>query len=89
VGSDPKPSELRLVEVEWIDSMEIPSWRSPHEMRDAAADELDMLCHSVGWLIEETDAYVLLVSNIQASGEGVSSGMAIPRFAVVKLRDLR
>ena len=84
--------QVQRVEVEWVDSQGRSGWRDHKEvLREARQDS--MLCHTVGYVLEETPAYVLLCASHTAHSatEDVSVGdsIQIPREAIRALHRLR
>lgn len=80
----------RLVLVEWLDSDGNGGWRSIDDAtREAAGDPLT--CESAGWILEETDRYLLLAA-ARSTGrrvELVADTTQIPRVAIVAVRELK
>lgn len=78
----------RLVLVEWVDSQGGGGWK---DLRDALrdADENTLACESVGWLLKETEDWVLLAGTVTTSSDRqVCDPMQIPRCAVARIRSL-
>lgn len=50
---------MKLIYVEWVDSGTSGGWQPLHDAVRAAADD-PMVCESVGWLLAESDRYLLL-----------------------------
>jgi hypothetical protein len=81
-------TQLRRVEVEWLDSMSEGRWVDMETAVRTATREA--MCHrSVGYLIHETDDLVLLAGSRSEGGENVADTMQIPRVAVLAVHDLK
>jgi len=79
--------KLRRVEVDWRDSASMDGWsaRATYEQEGVPA-----LCRSIGYLLNSTEAHVLLVQNLGIGlGEHVSASISIPRSCIVKMRTLQ
>lgn len=79
------------VEVEWIDSESQGSW---HPLAQALAEaEPDPLHRTCGFLLAETERYVLVALNYRDESDEsrpmVSDTMRIPRSTVLALHRLR
>jgi hypothetical protein len=83
-------SDPRLVVVEWIDSNGGGGWDSIDAYTKAAENQ-ELRCESAGWLIADTDRY-LLVAGTRTVGRGdseqVNDPIQIPRVAVTRIRSL-
>ena len=77
----------RLVYVEWIDSSELYGWTSPTRMLDE-----NLMCFSVGWLVEESDDRIVLgssISYVAAPDIKTTGTLGIPKVCVVKMHTLK
>jgi hypothetical protein len=77
----------RLVYVEWVDSFTPTStaWRDRH---DTAADaDATFVCKSVGWVVGESDANLVLVAHV--AQQEVCGQMTIPKCAIRKRKVIR
>lgn len=88
MASEPaRPADLRLVEIEWVDSVAHWRWEHPDDLRRWAVEET-MIQRSVGWILSESESYVQLVSSVGEDGESASGSLQIPRVAILRVRDL-
>lgn len=81
---------MKLVLVEWVDSNGGGGWQSQEAaVREAAADPLT--CETVGWLLDDTDRYLLVAPNRTVGRKvgQVGDPMQIPHVAVVAVRELK
>lgn len=83
--------KLKRVEVDWLDSQGEMRWQSLSDaMRTAEAD--DLVHHSVGYLLDDHERYVLLAASYREARleepEMVGDVIQIPRAAVVAMRPL-
>lgn len=81
---------MKLVLVEWLDSDDHQGWNSRAEVQ-RLADKDPLLCMSVGWVVADTDRYLLLAPSRGAQEEDemqVCDVMQIPRAAVSRVRPL-
>ena len=74
---------MRLVFIEWVDSARGDVWESLDEENTS-----DLRCHSVGWLLLETDDRKVLVPHISADKKQGCGSMTIPKRAIISMRDL-
>lgn len=82
---------MRLVLVEWLDSMGVGGdW----QCLDCVKDPEPVVCVSVGWIIRDTEEYILIASHRHDGGviddaeAQVCGTMAITKGTVVKIADL-
>lgn len=83
---------MRLVEVEWLDSMSEGGWMRADEARRRAT--VDAMAHrTVGYVIDENDHSLLLAMGRSNEGDEdsrlVHDTMQIPRVAILTVRDLK
>jgi hypothetical protein len=71
----------RWVLVNWLDSGGSEGWEHTEEAIHGAATD-PMECESVGWLLADTDKYVLLAPSRKAEDE-VMNALQIPRCAII------
>lgn len=78
-----------VVYIEWQDAAHLAAgWRDQEEMRKAA-EEAWSQCTAAGFLVEETDRFVILAGGWNSStGEGSGVSM-IPRSEISKMVTLR
>lgn len=78
----------RLVMVNWVDSTQAhPEWVFFDGFEGSRAVD----CHSVGWLIEETDKDIILAPNVAGLGTDsaqLSAYVTIPRCSVTNMQQL-
>jgi len=83
--------DLRRVEVEWLDSVALSGWRDPDQVeRELLGDANAMLHVTVGLLLHEADDRIVVALSAGASEDPqIDAALAIPRAAVLAIRDLR
>lgn len=76
----------RRVKVDWHDAYSIEEWTAAAEMAVQSH-----LCETSGYLIAESNHYIVIAATVAPNGEGwdVSNIMAIPRGCIVKPARLR
>ena len=72
---------MRLVLVEWVDSVYHDLWESVGDL-----EPTDMIVRSVGWLAKDTPDYKTVVPHRESNQ--VRGGITIPISAVRKIVDL-
>lgn len=74
--------------VEWVDSFS-PAYGTPWVTRDTLLQEPDelIIVKSVGFVLRETKAYLMLVSN--SSEHQVGGTIVIPKCSIVKRKKLK
>ena len=72
---------MRLVLIEWIDSVYHDLWEPIDDVNPT-----DMRVQSVGWLAKDTPDYKMVVPHQQS--KQVRGGMTIPTAAIVNIQDL-
>ena len=76
---DPLPFK-NLCFVEWMDARGTsPDWRTI----DEAKNDGTCICHTIGWVIEETDEFIQIAPHF-SDDEEVSGDMTIPKSAIIK-----
>lgn len=79
---------MKRVYVEWVDSASDGPWVDPDALEIAAAKQLGMRCHSLGFLAREDDVSLTLATsyNLDKHGEVAEWGQAttIPKVAITK-----
>lgn len=74
-----------IVAIDWVDiATSHPTW-TPHE---EIMEIRPVLCHIVGFVVEETEEYVIIVQNISDMGLDFNSAV-FPRGCIVNMRRLR
>lgn len=83
---------MKLVQVEWLDSMVEAEWQSFDDLRRKADESNSLFNTTNGYLLLDEDGYVLIA---QTATPGVDGGKPtygnttqIPRCAVVAIRSL-
>jgi len=57
-----------LVYLEWLDAMgHEPGWK---KIEDIQKDDKPALCHSVGWIIKDTEKYLTIIGDWNDSEDG-------------------
>jgi hypothetical protein len=80
---------MKRVQVQWIDSVSDDGWINREDAITRAAKEDILDCTSVGFLLDETDRYVLLALSHMRDGDLVQGCLQIPREAVREIKELR
>lgn len=76
----------RPVEVIWLDSVQSTIWEQPDDaIRDAGKET--MRCHSLGYVLADTSAFLLLTMSYLESGS-VHAPLQIPKAAVVSVTEV-
>lgn len=81
----------KIVYVEWLDSLSDDNgWVSEQYSKEWGNNE-DWLIKQVGFILEETETYILLASrkNPQTISSKVSGLFKIPKFIIVKMEELK
>jgi hypothetical protein len=84
VKNNPKPAKMLLVD--WMDSASNPGWKSSDELQATIC-----LCQTVGFLVLETDAALVLALS-RGTQEGYrpySDLISIPKVAITRRRIIR
>lgn len=76
-------TNFRKVYVEWVDSARSYDWERLDEFEGEPVE-----CESIGWLIKETDKYVIIAQNLGYEPVQVCNTMTIPKCAVTKMVDM-
>ena len=79
---------MRVVEIEWVDSVSEGRWNDKDEALRIATLEA-MLHRSVGYLLREDDDMVLIAGSRSENEYNVCDTMQIPKVAVLSMRDLK
>ena len=74
---------MRPVHVRWVDSGRSDGWESVEDSLKSTEDD-SMLCESLGWLLAETDRYVLIAGS-RKGDEEVLNALQIPKVAIVSM----
>lgn len=78
-----------IVLVEWRDShLASDGWTDREECINAAHEMLADPIRSAGFLIDDTDAGLIVASSLNQHADDVEGAIAIPRSAIVSLRRL-
>lgn len=78
---------MNPVMVEWIDSVGGGGWERPEEARRAAERET-MRVTTLGYVLGDTDDYLLLCMSVMENNESVLAPLQIPKVAVLSVRDV-
>lgn len=83
----PSPKRGALLYVEWVDAQgHEPGWKD----LDAVLESNLVVCHAVGWVIEETADKLILVADWNANGsydrEATIASNAIKRRVELRVR---
>ena len=79
--------KFKLVYIEWADSTSISEWKFIDEAIKWAENSVWIVKH-VGWIIKETDKYILIGSNIADDGKQVGNLQKIPKTWIRKRKRL-
>jgi hypothetical protein len=75
------------VEVLWLDSVGGSGWEHPDAARRDASTET-MRCHTIGYLLEDTDDYLLLCMGQMENSGSVLAPLQIPKVAVIRVTEV-
>lgn len=77
---------MKIVEVIWTDTGQqmASTWVDPGIVKSRAA-ELITSVHSTGFLLDETDTYILLAQNIDQESGAVAGCFRIEKSAILRL----
>lgn len=77
---------MKLVEVEWVDSISHcdQPWRTPEELRGSVEPNV---CHTAGYLFEDEDQVTIVMSH-GSYGTEVGMALTIPRVAIRRILPL-
>lgn len=78
-----------IVEVIWLDSDHNAAWE---KLEDVLEDQAGLECRSCGYLVADKPDRVIIASSMTADPdreEHISYYMAIPKAAVVSMKELR
>lgn len=78
---------MKLVEVEWLDSIGEGRWTNVEEAIRIATKSY-MLHRTAGYLVHENDDMILIAGSRNETGETVADTMQIPKVAVINVRNL-
>jgi len=74
---------MTVLHVMWLDSEGVNEWTPIDEIKDELEET-----HSVGLLIKESEAFLLLALSFDPATQSVHNYKKIPRTAIVKVRKL-
>jgi hypothetical protein len=74
---------MRVAHIEWIDSEADIGWEKPEYESDWLGR-----CHSVGFVVAETDNYVVLANSVESDHGECNGRISIPRSSILKMRTL-
>jgi hypothetical protein len=78
-----------LVEVEWRDAAVVADvWTDIGEAEDNARKSYGNLIRTAGYLVVDSDEYLVVVASLNRLADDVGGGMMIPRSAVESVRHL-
>jgi hypothetical protein len=72
---------MQLVYLEWHDATCSDSWE---EADDAMPEADDMLCRSIGWLVDEADGFITVCHTHDAAEHHVRGAITIPANCIVQ-----
>lgn len=73
--------QFKLYRIKWIDSTSHYGWVNPESCKD-----YDLTVTGVGYLIKDTDDYVVLSAQIAA--ESVDAPICIPKIAIISMEEI-
>ena len=76
--------KYRLVYIEWIDATANEGEWIPAEEAINWASKNDPLMHHIGWVIDETDKYILL-TGVYAGNGNIDGCFKIPKVCIKKI----
>lgn len=81
-------ASMKIIKVKWLDAMSENYWISKEKTIENARKENIMIHHSVGFLLEKTPEYLLLIQSIGDSEEMVLASLQIPRRAILETKEI-
>ena len=79
-----------IVLVEWLDSHRASNgWTELEESVESGREAITTPMLSAGFLVDDTDAGVVVTCGLNPRGPDVEGAMAIPRVAILKVTELR
>ena len=69
--------------VDWVDSASYDRWIKPRDL-----DHTIEVCHTVGWIVAETEDVLTVAADWGQESQSVSGVMFIPKAAILKRRRL-
>lgn len=83
---------MKVVQVEWLESMAETDWQSLDDLRRKADDANALHNTSIGHLLIDEDGYVLLAQTVTPGVDGgkpmYGNTTQIPRCAIVSVRSV-
>jgi len=79
---------VKIVEVEWLDSMGSNSWES-RAQAEREATEYALRHRSVGYLLKDEEHSILIARSRGETSETVDGTLQIPKVSVLKQRVLK
>jgi hypothetical protein len=76
-------SDMRIIKVVWLDTCTCDSWSSAEDVKELECIE----CQTVGYLFEETDKHIKLVSTNTEVGIHIQA-IVIPKGSISKVVNL-
>ena len=80
-------SKQKYCEIDWLDTMAERGWIKKIESINNAKIENAMLHHSVGFLLEDNNDYILICQSINHSQEIISESLQIPKVSIVRKKE--
>ena len=74
--------------VRWIDSLGSAGWQQGDSARSEARGE-SLGCETIGFLLDETDEWLLLAMSRRVEADVISDTIQIPKVAVLEVLKLR
>lgn len=75
---------MKIVKIKWLDSAsDDGKWYDKEEYNSIKP----VVCKSVGFVLKETDKYITIAHSV--SPDQIAFTMAIPKFAIIKIKELK
>lgn len=76
------------VYIKWYDISTRPGWHEQEEVDDFVMDETENLVHQTGFLYEQDDRQVCVISSYFAKKDLLGDITKIPRGTIVEIKEL-
>ena len=80
-------TNYKKVYIEWVDSARNNDWNTFDET-DLEKSFKPVECETIGWLIQETDTYIVVTQSIGYEPEQFCGTMTIPKCSIKKMVDM-
>ena len=78
----------KLVYVTWVDSSGVSGWRSKEWYKNFATNH-DLMCETVGWVVQESADRIATSSTRSLGTDEVNGNEIIPRSAILEVVEIK